>query len=115
MNFLSLLYLDTINPLTSYNRLCSLDVLCSIILHTILYLLIIIIITKVFSLKISSTIYKNIVCFLVVVMTLGYVGRLARSKSLYNALLKRNIKQDEAKRYTIDIMNNGYFTYYFLG
>jgi len=115
MDSLSLLYLDTINPLTSYNRLCSLDVLCSIILHTILYVLIIFIIIRVFSLKISSNNYKNIVYFLLVVMSLGYVGRLARSKSLYNALLKRNVKQHDAKRYTIDIMNNGYFTYYFLG
>ena len=115
MESLSKLYLETINPTVSYNRLCSLDVLCSIIVHTILYLLFIIVISNIFSLKISFNTYKNIVCFLLVVMCLGYVGRLARSKSLYNVLLNQNIKQNEAKRYTIDIMNNGYFTYYFLG
>ena len=84
-------------------------------MHTILYLILINVIANVFSLKISSSIYNKIVCFLVTVMCLGYIGRLARAKSLYNALLKKNIKHDEANRYTIDIMNNGYFTYYFLG
>lgn len=115
MDSLSMLYLDTINPITSYSRLCSLDVLCSIIMHTILYLIIIIVIANIFSLKISSLVYRNIVFFLIVVMCVGYIGRLARAKSIYNALLKKNVKQDEAKRYTMDIMNNGYFTYYFLG
>ena len=115
MDSLSMLYLDTINPLSSYNRLCSLDVLCSIVLHTILYVILIMIIANIFSLNISSAVYTNIVLFLIVIMCLGYIGRLARAKSLYNALLKKNVNHDEANRYTIDIMNNGYFTYYFLG
>ena len=115
MDSLSILYLETINPITSYSRLCRLDVLCSIVLHTILYVLLIMIISKIFSLNISSAVYTNIVLFLIVIMCLGYIGRLARAKSLYNALLKKNVKHDEANRYTIDIMNNGYFTYYFLG
>jgi len=110
-----MLYLDTINPLTPYNRLCSLDVMCSIFLHTILYVLFIIVIANVFSLKISSKIYKNIVCFLIVVMVLGYIGRLTRSKSVYNALLNKMESQKQAERTTLDIMNNGYFTFYFLG
>ena len=54
MDSLSMLYLDTINPLSSYNRLCSLDVLCSIVLHTILYVILIMIIANIFSLNISS-------------------------------------------------------------
>ena len=48
-------------------------------------------------------------------MCLGYIGRLARSKSLYIALLTKGASQKQALQNTIDIMNNGYFTYYFLG
>ncbi len=115
METLSVLYLDTINPLTPYSRLCSLDVLCSIVLHMILYITFIYVIVHVFSIKLVPKQYTNIVYCLLVVMCLGYIGRLARSKSLYIALLTKGASQKQALKNTIDIMNNGYFTYYFLG
>ena len=101
------LYFETINPLTPYNRLCSMDVLFSIFLHILIYISFIKIIDCIFKFKIPFNTYQKIVYFLILLMMFGYVGRLARSKSLYKTTQK-NLEK------TIDIMNNAYFTYYFI-
>tara|TARA_B100000902_G_scaffold398742_2_gene466662 strand:+ start:596 stop:943 length:348 start_codon:yes stop_codon:yes gene_type:complete len=108
-------YLDTIDPLSPYSRLIATDVLFSIILHVCLYLVVIKLFSNIFNLKITKKIYINIIFVLHIVMILGYIGRLARSKSIYNNLLKRGENKEQAKDNTIKIMHNAYFTYYFLG
>lgn len=108
MDTFTRLYLDTIHPLSPYSRLCSADVLCSIVLHTIVYILLIKIIDNIFILKIPVTTYKKLFCFLISVMIVGYIGRLARAKSLYKSL-NNNTEKTET------IMHNGYFKYFFIG
>ena len=115
MNTLSNVYLDTINPNVSYNRLLSIDVFFSIIAHTFLYLIIIILVSKLFSFKISKKLFRNIIIVLLFVMTFGYYGRLARSKSIFNTLISNGESKEFAEKETMDIMHNAYFTYYFLG
>ena len=107
MDKFTALYFETINPLTPYYRLFSMDVLFSIVLHVIVYISFIKIIDCIFTFKIPFNTYKNILYFLIILMMFGYVGRLARSKSLYKTTQK-NLEK------TIDIMNNAYFTYYFI-
>ena len=48
-------------------------------------------------------------------MVLGYFGRLARSKSIYNAHIARDFSEEDARKNTINLMNHGYFKFYFLG
>tara|TARA_B100001094_G_C17973067_1_gene691321 strand:+ start:235 stop:582 length:348 start_codon:yes stop_codon:yes gene_type:complete len=108
-------YLDTINPQSPYNRLISTDVLASIVLHACFYLIILISVSKIFGFKITNKICFHILLILHIIMILGYIGRLARSKSIYYNLQKRGENKEQAKDNTIKIMHNAYFTYYFLG
>lgn len=109
------LYLDTIDPKTEYERLLSYDVVISVFLHTIIYLAIICIFTFLLDIKLTKNVYIKLGLALIIIMTLGYPGRLARSKSIYNAHLVREFSEKEAREKTINLMNHGYFTFYFLG
>lgn len=115
MESLTNTYFTTINPLLPYSQLFTKDVICSIILHTILYICLIYILDKLFKIKISKEMYCNIMCFLVVVMSLGYVGRLARSKSIYQYYIARGFSRDQSLQKAIDLMHFGYYRFYFLG
>ena len=115
MESLTNTYFTTINPLLPYSQLVTKDVICSIILHTILYICVIYILDKLFKIKISKEMYCNIMCLLVVVMSLGYVGRLARSKSVYQYYIARGFSREQSFQKTIDIMHFGYYRFYFLG
>ena len=115
MNNLTNVYLDTINPHTPYTRLCSIDVLYSICLHTIMYTIILCIITKLCKIVITKKQCLTIVGLLIVVMVVGYIGRLARSKALYNNYLARNNSIEISQQKAIEVMHLGYFRYYFLG
>ena len=109
------LYLDTVDPKTNFKRLFSKDVLISIVLHTIIYLAVIYAFTLIFDIKLSSKVYTKISIALLIVMVLGYFGRLARSKSIYNAHIARDFSEEDARKNTINLMNHGYFKFYFLG
>ena len=109
------LYLDTVDPKTNFKRLVSKDVLISIVLHTIIYLAVIYAFTLIFDIKLSSKVYTKISIALLIVMVLGYFGRLARSKSIYNAHIARDFSEEDARKNTINLMNHGYFKFYFLG
>ena len=115
MNSYTNVYLDTINPESPYSRLVSTDVLFSIVLHACFYLVIIILASKIFNFKLTNKIYFHILFTLHIIMILGYIGRLARSKSIYYNLRQRGENKNQAKDNTIKIMHNAYFTYYFLG
>ena len=115
MDFLSATYLKTTNPETNYRDLLSWEVLFSVLLHLALYMFGVYIFCKIFQLKLKSEIYANIFVFLVIVMVLGYFGRLMRVKSLYKAMLKNKDTKETAKKKTEETINAGYFRFYFLG
>ena len=109
------IYLSTINPTANYDILFSKEVFISIIVHTVFYIFIIYGLTYIFKFKIDNCTWKKITYSLIVIMILGYIGRLWRSKSIYNALLKQGVNQMTAIKKTMDIMHIGYFRFYFLG
>ena len=86
MNYFTDLYFKTIDPSFTYVELLNIAVFYSILIHTIFYSIIVLIIKKSFNLKINT----NLLIFsLFALMTFGYVGRLMRSKSIYNNLIKK--------------------------
>jgi hypothetical protein len=107
-------FFETTNPHTPYTRLAKYDVLVSIIFHTVSYLLIIYIFSFLFNLKVNKQTYFKLTIFLIIVMILGYIGRLYRVKSNYN-YLKSKYGSQEALYITNQLTYNGYYTYYFLG
>lgn len=109
------IYLETINPTAKYSVLFSYEVLFSIIFHAVAYLLIIYILSYLFKFSITNKQFIKISIVLIIVMVLGYIGRLWRSKNLYKSLLKKNMNSQLAKQKTIDIIHHGYFKFYFLG
>tara|TARA_B100000530_G_scaffold277553_1_gene190658 strand:- start:1145 stop:1483 length:339 start_codon:yes stop_codon:yes gene_type:complete len=112
MNYFTDLYFKTIDPGFTYIELLNIAVFYSIILHTIVYSIIALIIKNTFGLKINT----NLLIFsLFAVMTFGYVGRLMRSKSIYNNLIKKGYNDKDATQETVNIMHHGYFRFYFIG
>ena len=107
-------FFETTNPITSYNRLVNIDVMLSIIFHTVSYLFIVYIFSFLFNLKLNKQVYFKLTMFLIIVMILGYIGRLYRVKSNYN-YLKSIYGHKEALDITNTLTYNGYYTYYFLG
>ena len=110
----SRVFFDTTDPLTPYQRLLNLDVLISIVFHTVSYLLVVSVFSLLFNLKVTYRTYVKLSIFLLVVMSLGYVGRLYRIKSNYK-YLKSTHGHEEALEITNMLTYNGYYTYYFLG
>ena len=112
MNYFTDLYFKTIDPSFTYVELLNMAVFYSIILHTVVYSIIILIINRSFGLKINT----NILIFsLFAVKTFGYIGRLMRSKSIYNNLIKKGYNDKDATQKTVNIMHHGYFRFYLIG
>ena len=80
-------YLETIDPRASYYRLVHTDVTLSIIVHVISYVFILYLLDFVFTLKLKKNVYEKLEVVLLFLMIHAYIGRLARSKYLYNQLL----------------------------
>lgn len=103
------LYFKTTNPNTTYTELLlNPNVYVSILSHVLLYCSIYYMTSKcVFKKNISKEKLKSLSCFLLIVMFLGYIGRLCRAKQLYNVYHnKEKVEQ---------MMNTGYFCWYFMG
>jgi hypothetical protein len=115
LNNLSKTFFETINPKSNYSRLLSLDVSLCVVLHVILYLFTLCVIIWLLNLKIDKNIYYRLFIFLIIIMPLGYLGRLYRSKSIYNHLINIGKTQEESIKETISLMEIGYFRFYFLG
>lgn len=105
-------YLQTINPENDYSVLNSAEVMQSITIHLFAYVLCYYFIMKMFDLP-DKTLMITIT--LGVVMLLGYYGRLARSKSIYNYFLNKGESKGKSKKLAIEYMNTAYFTWYFMG
>tara|TARA_B100000242_G_scaffold271756_1_gene224156 strand:+ start:459 stop:800 length:342 start_codon:yes stop_codon:yes gene_type:complete len=111
----SKLYFDSTAPETEYSRLISFDVLLSIIVHVIFYTLFLFLFSFIFNIKFSKNTYMKFIIALIVLMTLGYPARLARVKSLQNTLVDYGFDTKAARHIAVSIINNGYFTWFFLG
>ena len=115
MYMFSKLFIESTDPLTNYKRLFNIDVIISICFHLGLYLLLLKLVTLVFKLNIPPIIYHNITIVLVPLMIIGYITRLARSKTLYKVYINRGYTSSHARQLSMQLLHSGYFTYYFLG
>ena len=115
MDNLNNIFIETTDPLANYNRLISLDVMVSIMFHTVLYLLVLKISIGIFKIRLSYNIYYNLFFVLLSLMTFGYFARLYRAKSLYKTLLVKGYDESTSYNISLDLIHNGYFTFYFLG
>ena len=108
-------YLETINPKSSYKRLLKIDVFLSIFVHLTLYMSIIYILDFIFNINFDKKKYSKIAVLLTLVMILGYIGRLLRAKQIHTQLSKIYPKNVDINLKTVEFMNSGYLTWYFLG
>ena len=102
------LYKLSTDPDTSYLTLLkNPEVYISIVIHTILYTLSLIVITHiVFKISLDTLLIIRLIIFFVVVMFSGYIGRLARSKNL--------MKTYKNKKTVKNMIDNAYMQWYFL-
>jgi len=116
MEWLARVYAETSDPRSQYPRLARVDVMASIAIHVCLYIGFVLALQKVTRLSIVSD--KNLPALalaLVLVMSLGYVGRLCRAKAIYHYKRSTMLSEDQALRETRQQMDQGYVTWYFLG
>ena len=110
LEFLYKNFLKTTDPNTEYRELVSISVIFSIIINAVLYIVAYFLLTRLFNLPKKFFVF---IIGLIIVMIFGYIGRLARVKSIYNALLEETDKAN-AREKSMDIVRNSYFTWYFL-
>jgi len=103
-------FLDTTDPNTEFQQLLSSQVFYCIIINVILYTGAYFLLVKLFNLPKKYTIFIfGITC----IMIMGYFGRLARVKSIYNVLIKDN-DIHTAREKAMKTIRSSYFTWYFL-
>jgi len=107
-------FVETTDPNTDYIRLMSMDVVASIIFHSVSYIILVFLFAFIFSLKISVSSYLKLFIFLIVIMIFGYIFRLGRSKSLKQVFINKGLHEDDARIHAMELIHKGYFTYYFL-
>ena len=107
-------YYQTTHPKTEYKELLSLNVGKSILTHVVVYIGFLYILQFVSNIKVVETKHIfSLVLFLIIVMVFGFLGRLMRSKTIYEEELKEH-DEDEALKQTKHKMDNAYFTWYFV-
>ena len=89
-------FLKTTDPYTPYSKVMTKEVMFSILFHLAAYFLAYFGLVKLFKLPYKP---KAMVIFLLVVMTLGFYGRLFRVKSMFETYQKMGM----------DIINNNIF------
>ena len=103
-------FLETTDPETEYIQLASPNVALSIGVNLVLYITAYFILVHLFG-------FPNkpffVLIALIFIMVFGYVGRLARTKSIYAELVKTN-NPKIAREKTMSTIRNAYFTWYFL-
>lgn len=104
-------YKDTINPLNNYNILVSYKVLTVIFIHLIFYYSSYRFLVKLFDLPNKSDLVFG---FLIIILVVGYFGRLARSKSIFRYFIEKGFDEVRSIKLTNKYMNNAYFKWYFL-
>ena len=104
-------FLKTTDPYTEYGALASFEVIFCILVNLVFYVAAYFALTKLFGLPKKMT---QVVIGLSVIMVLGYIGRLARVKSMYNVLRKDHEEESESYKKATTQLRNAYFTWYFL-
>jgi len=103
-------FLETTDPNTEYSQLLSFHVIYSIIVNVVLYTIAYGLLVHLFNLPKK---FKIFVISIICVMISGYIGRLARVKSIYNVLLE-NTDIHHAREKAMKTIRQSYFTWYFL-
>jgi hypothetical protein len=98
-------FVETTDPNTDYNRLMNMDVVASIIFHSVSYIILVYLFAFIFNFKISRSSYLKLFIFLI---------RLGRSKSLRQVFINKGLHEDDARIHAMELIHKGYFTYYFL-
>ena len=107
------LFMETTDPETPYSRLLKVDTLASIVFHIFLYACLVYAFGYIFDMKFSSKVYMRLTLILLIIMVLGYVGRLSRAKYLEKVLNEKGEKEPREK--AKQMIRTGYYTPYFLG
>ena len=107
-------FIDTINPENDYTILTKEGVIISIIIHIIAYFSVYKFILILFEIQDKSIDSSKLLFSLLTIMISGYIGRLSRSKSIYNYYLKKGFNKKNSKKIAMKQINNAYFTWYFL-
>jgi len=108
MDYCSRAYLLGTNPSTSFSDLVCVDVIVSILYHTIIYTIVTVLFYYFWFHKCIVPAIPILFFFFLLIMTLGYPARLARAKSLL-AASHNNLHRTQS------IMDNAYATWYFIG
>jgi hypothetical protein len=109
----SLLYntfLETTDPYSPYVRIISLDVCYCIIVNIILYYIAYLGFVYFFHLPKKPNVFLFV---LLIVMILGYFGRLARTKGIYQVYSSK-MEPEVAREKAMEVIRKSYFTWYFL-
>jgi len=107
-------YYQTTSPKTSYKELISMNVGKSIFFHTVIYIGFLYLLQFVSNIKIIEGRHLfSLILFLIMIMILGYLGRLMRAKAIYEKESTLSNEEDALKN-TKHIMDNAYFTWFFL-
>lgn len=103
-------YLNSIDPTKNYYELFNKNIIAAISIHSLIYYSVYMLLVQLFNLEDKSDLFMKVI---LVVMILGYFGRLYRSKSIYNYYLKNGYDNDESKTVSINQINHAYFTWYY--
>ena len=106
------IFLETTDPKTEFDRLYSLDIAFSILIHLFFYVIVYMLLVQLFGLPYRPI---SVLFLLLVVVIVGYYGRLQRSKSIYSVLKNMGYTDKESHNKAMATIRNGYFTWYFLG
>jgi hypothetical protein len=104
-------FLKTTDPRTEYSALVSFEVIFCIFVNLCFYTGAYYILMKLFGFPKKIT---QVIIGLIIIMILGYIGRLARVKSMYNVLLETYGDEAESHEMATTQLRNAYFTWYFL-
>ena len=111
-------YEETTNPLTPYSRLVKLDVLISILTHTVLYTIGIYAGAMLLGAKPPASV--PVFFSLIAIQVMGYGMRLMRARSIFEAVggqvsTSGEVLTPSALTRTRELMDSAYMTWYFLG
>lgn len=114
MNCFTDTYYKTTHPKTDYNELLSMNVGKSILFHTIVYIGFLYMLKFVSNIKIIEEKHLfSLILVLFLIMIFGFLGRLMRSKSVYEKELEIHNDEEKALQETKRLMDTGYFTWFF--
>ena len=107
-------YYKTTDPKTEYKELFSMDVGKSILFHTFVYVAFLYMLQFISNMKIIESKHLfSLVLVLILIMVFGFIGRLMRSKSVYNKEMELHNDEEKALQETKHLIDTGYFTWFF--